>query len=102
MNSITPAEYAAADLGEHILLDVRQPEEWAAAHVEGASHLPLGELGAALGELPADVPIYVLCHSGGRSAQATVFLEQSGYEATNIDGGITAWIESGLPVVRGE
>ena len=101
MNSITPAEYAAAELDEHILLDVRQPEEWASAHVEGASHLPLGELAASVGELPSDLPIYVMCHAGGRCAQATAFLEQSGFDATNIDGGITAWIASGLPVVRG-
>ena len=101
MNSITPADYVAADLGEHLLLDVRQPEEWASAHVEGAALIPLGELVARLDEVPADRPVYVMCHAGGRSAQATAYLEQAGYDAINIDGGITAWIESGLPVQRG-
>ncbi len=101
MNSITPADYAAADLGEHLLLDVRQPEEWASAHVEGAALIPLGELVARLDEVPADRPVYVMCHAGGRSAQATAYLEQAGYDAINVDGGITAWIESGLPVQRG-
>lgn len=101
MNSITPADYAASELGEHLLLDVRQPEEWASVHIEGATLIPLGELVARLDELPADLPLYVMCHAGGRSAQATAYLEQAGYDATNIEGGITAWIESGLPVQHG-
>jgi rhodanese-related sulfurtransferase len=44
-----------------------------------------------LGELPADTPIAVLCHHGGRSAQVTAFLQREGYEAHNVDGGIHRW-----------
>jgi rhodanese-related sulfurtransferase len=42
-----------------------------------------------------------MCHSGGRSARVTQFLEQQGYDATNVEGGITQWQAEGLPVSRG-
>lgn len=102
MNSITPADYAATDRDASFLLDVRQPEEWASARVDGATLIPLGGLVERLSELPTDKPIYVMCHAGGRSAQATAYLTQNGFDATNIDGGITQWIASDLPVVSGE
>jgi rhodanese-related sulfurtransferase len=60
----------------------------------------MGEIASRLDELPEGT-IYVLCHSGGRSARVTQFLEQQGYDAVNIDGGITAWEAAGLPVERG-
>ena len=53
-----------------------------------------------LDELP-DGTFYVLCQSGARSARVTQFLEQQGYDAVNVDGGISAWQAAGLPVVRG-
>ncbi len=52
-----------------------------------------------LDELPGQ-PIYVLCHSGARSARVVEFLEQQGYDAVNIEGGIIEWEAVGLPVVR--
>jgi len=51
-----------------------------------------------LDELPEGT-VYVLCHSGGRSAKVTAYLEQQGYDAVNVSGGITAWQAAGLPVV---
>ncbi|MWB97487.1 rhodanese-like domain-containing protein [Agromyces seonyuensis] len=99
MQSITPAEVHAQD-GAYIL-DVREPSEWAERHVEGAHHIPLGELVARFSELPVDETVYVMCLVGGRSAQATQFLEVQGYEAVNMSGGIDAWQGQGLPVVAG-
>lgn len=100
MNTIEPAELAA--LGDDaVIVDVRQPEEYRAAHVEGALLVPLGELVERMGELPSDGTLYVMCHSGGRSAQATAYLEAQGFDAVNVSGGILAWFGAELPIVEG-
>jgi rhodanese-related sulfurtransferase len=84
-----------------VLLDVREQDEWNAGHAPGAVHIPLSDLPARYGELDADAQILVMCHSGGRSARATQWLNDAvGFEATNLDGGIVAWAGAGLPVER--
>ncbi len=98
METIKPADLAAVDGA--VIVDVRQPEEFEAAHVEGARLVPLGELAERTGELPADRTLYLICRSGARSAQATAYLEAQGYDAVNVEGGIIAWHEAGLPVVQ--
>lgn len=100
VNTIQPAELATIE--DAVIIDVRQPEEWDAAHVEGATLIPLGELVERVGELPTDGTLYLMCRSGARSAQATAYLEQQGYDAVNVDGGIIAWHEAGLPIVQPE
>lgn len=100
MKSIEPTELAALGDGV-VLVDVRQPDEYEAAHVEGATLIPLGELAGRLDELPTDRAIYVMCHSGGRSAQATMYLEGRGFDAVDVRGGITGWYGAGLPVEQG-
>lgn len=100
MQSSSPAEvHAATDV---YLIDVREHEELAQARVEGAHHIPLGELVARLDEVPRDRTVYVMCHVGGRSAQAVQYLEQQGIDAVNVEGGILAWYQQGLPVVLGD
>lgn len=94
MNEITVEELKRRrDAGENlVLLDVREPDEIATASVAGATHIPMGEIPGRLSELPRGVPIAVLCHSGGRSARVTQYLEQNGYPAAvNVAGGIDAW-----------
>ena len=85
------------------VLDVREPEEYAAGHVDGALLMPLArtvEMALAAG-LPKDEPVYVFCRSGNRSLQAAQALVAAGYEdVRNVDGGILAWTAAGLPVVR--
>lgn len=98
MNTIQPAELAAID--DAVIIDVRQPEEYDAAHVDGARLVPLGELVERMAELPTDGTLYLMCRSGARSAQATAYLEAQGYDAVNVDGGIIAWHEAGLPIVQ--
>jgi rhodanese-related sulfurtransferase len=98
MKSITPQEFAA--LHGAALIDVREPNELAQVRTELAQPLPMSTLQDHLDELP-DGPIYVLCHSGGRSARVAQFLEQQGYDAINVEGGILEWEAAGLPVVRG-
>ncbi len=77
-----------------VLLDVREPDELAIAQVEPSLHIPLAEVPARIGEIPADQHVLVLCHHGGRSGRATQFLRASGRtNATNVAGGIHAWAE---------
>ena len=82
-----------------VLLDVREPHEWEAGHAPDAVHVPLMQVPARLEELPRDRPVDVVCHFGGRSAQATAFLRAHGVDARNVDGGMDAWERAGLPVV---
>ncbi|WP_318202405.1 rhodanese-like domain-containing protein [Streptomyces sp. SCL15-4] len=85
------------------LLDVREDDEWRAGHAEGALHIPLSEFAARYGELaeaaPQDGRVHVICRSGGRSAQVTMYLVQQGIDAVNVDGGMQDWQQAGRPVV---
>lgn len=99
MRTISPV--AAHAIADAYLIDVREPEEVAAARVDGAVHIPLGSLVERLGEVPRDRTVYVMCALGGRSAQATGFLAAQGLDAVNIDGGIAEWHRAGLPVIIG-
>jgi rhodanese-related sulfurtransferase len=85
------------------LLDVREDDEWQAGHAEGALHIPLSDFVARYGELteaaPQDGRVHVICRSGGRSAQVTMYLVQQGIDAVNVDGGMQDWQRAGRPVV---
>ncbi|MFZ3569497.1 rhodanese-like domain-containing protein [Streptomyces sp. BH097] len=88
---------------EDFLLDVREDDEWQAGHAAGALHIPMSEFVARYGELteaaPQDGRVNVICRSGGRSAQVTMYLTQQGVDAVNVDGGMQAWEAAGRPVV---
>jgi len=98
MKSITPTEFAALDGAA--LVDVREQNEVDEVRVDGAVVLPMSTFQEHLDELP-EGPLYIMCHAGGRSARVTQFLEAQGYDATNVEGGITRWQAEGLPVSRG-
>jgi phage shock protein E len=96
--SVAVAELRSAQLSKAIILDVRQPEEYAAGHVAGARLLPLGELGARADEIPNDQPVFVICHSGNRSKQASELLASKGkLDIRNVLGGMIAWQQAGYP-----
>lgn len=82
-----------------VLLDVREPDEWAAGHAPQATWMPMGEVAARQQELPDGQAIVVVCRSGGRSARVTSALLAAGFDATNLAGGMQAWAAAGLPVV---
>ena len=88
------------------LLDVREDDEWKSGHAEGALHIPISEFVARYGELteaaPQDGRVHVICRSGGRSAQVTVYLVQQGIAAVNVAGGMQVWESAGRPVVTDE
>lgn len=90
----------ALDAGDAVVVDVREPEEYASGHVPGARPVPLAGVPALAGELPTDQPVYVVCQSGGRSAQAAAFLARQGVDAVNVDGGTGDWAAAGYPVER--
>lgn len=75
------------------LIDVRQPNEYEFARIEGAKLIPLGEIISRMKELDPDREAIILCKMGGRSAKAIEVLLQSGYtgKLRNLRGGITAW-----------
>jgi len=82
------------------LLDVREPDEWAAGHAPGAHHLPMMEIPARMAEVPTDVEVVVVCRSGGRSGQVTSYLMGNGWDnVRNLDGGMQLWAASGREVV---
>lgn len=96
--SVEVAELRAAQMSKAIILDVRQPEEYAAGHVVGAKLIPLGELSSRADEVPNDQPVYVICHSGNRSKQASELLASKGKrDIRNVLGGIIAWQQAGYP-----
>ncbi len=83
------------------VIDVRESDEYAAGHVPGAELMPLGIVPVRLHDLPKDQTLYVICASGGRSAQAADLLEQAGLDALSVAGGTKAWLSSGRPVETG-
>lgn len=79
---------------DFLLLDVRNPDEYATANIAGATLIPMGELQSRLAELEPHkrAHIVVHCHHGGRSLRVTHFLRQQGFsQAQNMAGGIDAW-----------
>ncbi len=81
-----------------LLLDVREPEEWAAGRAPGVQHLPLGDLPLFARELDRDRPIVCVCRSGARSARAAQYLGELGHAVANLEGGMQAWAAAGLPL----
>ena len=86
-------------LGDYQVLDVREPYEWDAGHIEGALHLPLAEVmaGRESEVLDKERPVVAVCRSGNRSELARVMLQARGYQAHNLEGGMEAWARTGLP-----
>ena len=79
------------------ILDVREDDEWTAGRIEGAVHIPLGQLPARIDELDRNRPIAAICRSGNRSGTAVEFLTSQGLPAENVDGGMKQWAKDRLP-----
>jgi rhodanese-related sulfurtransferase len=110
--TISPRDAAAAVAGDGpsagdaakrpLIVDVREPEEFASERIEGSVLMPMSQFVARHAELPRDRPLVMQCHSGSRSASATMYLVQRGWtNVRNLDGGIAAWMRDGLPVRTG-
>jgi len=103
-NDITPTQLAqelGPDGRQLVLVDVREPYEFTAGHLEGALHIPLQQVPSRLAEIAREADIVVICRMGGRSAQAQQFLRSSGYgKVRNLVGGMTGWARDVDPTVR--
>ncbi len=84
-----------------LVVDVRRPDEYEAAHVPGVTLITLDELVERVEEIPDDARVYVICQTGARSARAVEFLNRQGYDTVNVAGGTKAWREAGRPVEHG-
>jgi rhodanese-related sulfurtransferase len=82
-----------------VVLDVREDDEWVHGHIEGATHIPMGDVPSRLDEVPDGDPLYVICRSGGRSARVAAWLNANGYDAVNVGDGMGHWEAAGRPMV---
>jgi rhodanese-related sulfurtransferase len=80
------------------LVDVREPYEHEAGRIAGSLHIELQQLPAEAASLDRERPILFYCRTGSRSAMAADAFAASGYDARNLDGGLEAWVSSGLPI----
>ncbi len=85
------AQWQALSTGTRVLLDVREPGEFAAGHIPGARNIPLSHLRQRVEELPRSQPLAVYCGVGQRAYYAIRFLTQRGYDAANLSGGYTTY-----------
>jgi rhodanese-related sulfurtransferase len=83
------------------VIDVREPDEYTAGHVPGATLIPLATVPDRLSDVPVG-EVLVICRSGGRSRRAAEFLAANGIQATNVAGGTQAWMQSGRGVTKGD
>jgi len=75
-----------------LLLDVREPDEFAAYRIEGAKLIPMRTIPARLHEIDRKTDVVMICRSGARSYHAGMFLKQNGFERVyNLAGGVIAW-----------
>ena len=98
---LAPADFSAEST-KGIILDVRTPSEVASGNIAGsiAMDYSQGNFESQIADLPKDSEIYVYCAVGGRSSKAADLLIQQGFtKVYNLQGGLTAWKEAGLPII---
>ncbi|GAC1657345.1 MAG: rhodanese-like domain-containing protein [Ktedonobacteraceae bacterium] len=104
--SINPQEawnHLSAATSSTVLIDVREPWEYANGHARNASNIPLSQLQQRVDEIPGNREVLLICQSGHRSMQAAKFLQQHGKtQVVNITGGTTVWQMHGLPMGQGK
>jgi rhodanese-related sulfurtransferase len=95
----TLKEKMSDDIGDEILLDVREPYEHKNMRIPLAENIPYGEISDAIERLKSIGTVYVHCTTGGRSARVCQVLEQHGVNVVNVEGGIESWREAGFEVL---
>lgn len=105
VREIDPLSLAAARRDGAVVVDVREPHEYVEGHVPCARLVPLAAVGRRVEEIrheaQGDEPVYLICRTGVRSADAARMLERAGLRAISVAGGTEAWASAGLDVVTG-
>jgi rhodanese-related sulfurtransferase len=84
-----------------VVVDVREAEEFSAGHLTSAKHIPVADIDKRINDIPSGKPILVYCATGTRSGKAAAALKKAGRDQIfNLNGGIAAWKQAGLPVVK--
>jgi len=86
--------------GEHILIDVRTPQEFDSGYIDGAININVDTLSSRLDEIPTDRPIILYCRSGNRSAIAADILAENGFTNIYDIGGVIDWTGAGYSLVQ--
>lgn len=98
VTQVDPAQAAQLAGDGALLLDVREPDEWAAGHAGDAVHVPLGDLNPD--EVTRDRLVIAVCRSGNRSGKAAAALAAAGVDVRNMAGGMLAWAAASLSIIR--
>lgn len=94
------ARLAAAEEARPVLLDVREPWEFALCRIDGSVNVPMSSVPARETEFDPDAEIVVICHHGIRSAQVCLFLERQGFtDLSNLVGGVATWADEVEPTM---
>ena len=101
MREIDIQQFAEAHAGGATVIDVREPGEYVAGHVPGATLIPMGQLSSRVQDIDRSGPVYLVCASGNRSKSMASLLDHHGFETVNVAGGTSAWIRAGRPVATG-
>ncbi len=95
----SPRIAVGGELADDVLVDVRDPGEFAAGHAPDAWSIPLDQLEAQRFTLPMNRRLVAMSRTGERSADATVELREMGFQAVNFDGGLEAWVAAGGAII---
>ena len=92
-------QFESGEQGEYQLIDVREVDEYAVAHIPGTINIPMSEFLARIDEISEDSPVLLVCRTGLRSSQAAMFMASMGYdELYNLEDGTKGWMEKGFAV----
>ena len=99
--TVSPVQAQAYVNAGALIIDVREQDEWDEKHVAGTQHIPLDAVASRTADIPRDRDVILICRSGRRSGMAQKTLFDLGYtRVANLEGGILAWEEAALPLVR--
>ncbi len=97
--SLTPERVAEmVEAGEAQVIDVREASEWEHGRVPGARHMEIDQVSLNANAIDRSRPVVFQCRGGSRSEMVAAAFRESGWDAYNMDGGLRAWQESGLPL----
>ena len=97
---VTVADLAANRSAIEQLIDVRELDEWQEGRIAGGTLIPMSEFAGRVEEIDPAQPVIVYCRSGGRSLMVAEALQNAGYDARSMAGGMLEWERAGHPVER--